>query len=269
MKLQDVSKRCFLLMTLTLLAACMGEKEDEELQVDDVELAGIWSGEITDDADGTHTAILIGDPRGDFHLWSRLALFVGSGEVRRASFDATAEVHRHDPGLVNGSELSLSGEVDIRKTPINDSYYIVDKDLKGAYSSAGRSGTFELSWRWVDSIGIATVGSIADRYSHDARFLVIDDSIAGAFIQITPNGILTASDGSGCSVAGTVTGSAEQSWAEWSATLTGCPANGEARGVVIQATDVGDFVGDITKCAVLVGHLAQGAAYFHACNRPR
>jgi hypothetical protein len=180
--------------------------------------SGIWVGSLrVDFTDSEEPSVLIVRQNGEFYLDSNLFLQKGGARTGGAAFSGEAEGHAYASGPEDGTGFSLGGNL------------VARSGLRGAFSSARRSGTFRYAWNAALSTLPASLPAIAG--IHNAQVWVRDTAANGT-VSILANGDFSATSSAGCSLNGRVAVlDPEHNLYRWSAKLTDCAVNGPASGV--------------------------------------
>lgn len=183
-----------------------------------VDGSGIWVGTLrVDFTDSDEPSVLIVRQNGEFYLDSNLFLQKGGARTGGAAFSGEADGHAYASGQEDGTGFSLGGNVVARST------------LRGAFSSARRSGTFRYAWNATLSNLPASLPAIAG--IHNGQVWVRDTAANGT-VSILASGDFTATSSAGCTLLGRVSVlDAEHNLYRWSGKLAECAVNGPASGV--------------------------------------
>jgi hypothetical protein len=204
--------------------------------------SGIWVGSMrVDFTDSDEPSVLIVRQNGEFYLDSNLFLQKGGARTGGAAFSGEAEGHAYASGQEDGTDFSLGGNIVARSS------------LRGAFSSARRSGTFRYAYNAALSNLPASLPAIAG--IHNVQMWVRDTAANGT-VGILANGDFTATSTAGCAISGRIAVlDAEHNLYRWSGKLADCTVNGQASGVGFALGGSNDvyFVGRSAGNAVFFG----------------
>lgn len=242
-----VGPRRFLLLcsVACLLAACSGGSGGSGDAIDaaaeNAGAVGVWSGTLTPDdpAQAPLSGWLTVAENGSFQLDTDAALFTGTTRTHDDTLAASTTVHPYGSDFSAGSAFTFDGTV-------------AKSSLTGKWSGAGRSGTMNFQHDDAVSRQAASLPALASTYNGE---LWVGGTALPASIAIAADGSFTTSAGGGCTASGTVgIADAARNRYQWTATLSGCGANGSASGSGFMVGDYSIyFSGTLPDAAVWMG----------------
>jgi hypothetical protein len=215
-------RRFLLACTAGVLAACSGGDGGGKAGAPDAagsttSAIGVWSGTLDSDdpAQPPLSGWLTVTPDGKFHLDTDAALFTGTAQTQGNTLAATTTGHPYGSQFSEGGAFTFNGSV-------------AQSALTGKWSGGGRGGTMRFQHENAVSQQPASLAALASTYEGE---LWVGNAALPASIAIAGDGSFTASTGAGCMASGTVgIADAARNRYQWTATLSGCGANGTASG---------------------------------------
>lgn len=208
---------------------------------------GHWSGTLTPDdpAQLPLSGWLTVAPDGSFHLDTDAALFTGTAQIPGNTLAATTT------GYLYGSDVSAVGTFTFNGS-------VAQSALTGKWSGDGRGGSMRFQHEDAVSRQAASLPMLASTYEGE---LWIGNATLPASIAIAADGSFTASTGTGCTASGMVgIGDAARNRYQWTATVSGCDANGAASGSGFMIGDYSVYLsGTLPGAAVWMGGVDSDA----------
>lgn len=241
MAIRVVGPRSLLLLcpAACMLAACSGGSGDAEVATGST--VGVWTGTLTpDDPSQTPTSgWLTVAENGGFQLDTDAALFTGTAQTQGGTLTAATTAHPYGGDFPAGSAFTFDGT-------------IAKSVLTGKWSGGGRTGTMNFQHDDAVSRQAASLSALASTYEGE---LWVGNAVLPASIAINPDGSFTASASGGCTASGTVgIADAARNRYQWTATLSGCGADGSASGSGFMVGDYSVYLsGTMPDAAVWMG----------------